>query len=61
MTQDGLFVGIQKVGKRSLAVRQMIEVWLDYYRHEANLSEDLDHGIASHTQTCYIDGDSEED
>ncbi|XP_060573109.1 ubiquitin thioesterase zranb1-like [Ruditapes philippinarum] len=36
VTQEGLFVAIQKVEKRPELVSQMVEVWLDHYRHEAN-------------------------
>lgn len=36
VTQEGLFVAIQKIEKRPALVGQMIEVWLDHYRHEAH-------------------------
>ncbi|XP_045188883.2 ubiquitin thioesterase zranb1-like [Mercenaria mercenaria] len=36
VTQEGLFVAIQKIEKRPALVGQMVEVWLDHYRHEAN-------------------------
>lgn len=35
VTQEGHFVAIQKVANRPANVGQMIEMWLDYYRHDA--------------------------
>ncbi|KAL4232094.1 Ubiquitin thioesterase Zranb1 [Mactra antiquata] len=34
VTQEGHFVAMQKVGKPPALVGQMIEMWLDYYRHD---------------------------
>lgn len=56
VTQEGHFVAIQKIGKRPPVVSQMMEMWLDHYRQQANREEQLatQHGFSS-------DGDSDQE
>lgn len=58
VTQDGLFVAIQKIGKRPPHVKQMMEVWLDHYRHLGHFSDDPAQVDA---QQFSSDGDSDQD
>lgn len=41
VTQEGHFVAIQRIGKRLPVVNQMLEMWLDHYRQQANREAQL--------------------
>ena len=59
VTDEGLFVAMQKIGKRPPQVKQMMEGWMDYYRHQANFHE---HGQTTlTTQGFSSDGESDQE
>lgn len=61
VTKGGILVAVQKLGKRPVIVRQMLDEWLDRYRQLAQLQESHQSATAHPTQTFSSDGETDDE